>query len=290
MAIEDFLNTYQQSLLQKKLVNPLSGRNTSTATNPQLGIRNPKREIATTPSFGSSVPEWLTTRTTDALNRYMTSKGERTSDIAADYADKAAGQIPTNEWGIVQDKMTNFSDFFNKQLQAVDDIGKAVLGQEEAKARWQEMQRQAEMNAGYNIQWTNAATAGASGNNAGAKAVSIAMQAQGTPYAWGGNSLTRGVDCSGLVQQVYKKLGINVPRTTYEQAKHGKVVSMGSLLPGDLVFYNTGGRDPNGIGSLSHVGIYIGNGQIIHSPGRGRSVTVTSINNPGSPARAVRPW
>lgn len=289
MAIEDFLNTYQQAMFNKKLVNPLN-RRTNSPRSPQLGINNPQREITPTASFGSSIPEWLSSRTSGALDRYMTQKGERTSAIASDYADKAAGQIPTNEWGIVQDKMTNFSDYFNKQLQAVDDYGKAVLGQEEAKARWQSMQQQAEMNAGYNIQWTNAATAGASGNNAGAKAVSIAMKAQGTPYAWGGNSLTRGVDCSGLVQQVYKQMGINLPRTTYDQAKSGKVISTGALLPGDLVFYNTGSNDPNGIGSLSHVGIYIGNGQIIHSPGRGRSVVVTSMNNPGKPARAVRPW
>lgn len=290
MAVEDFLNRYQQALLQKKMVNPLSGRQTNTAINPQLGINNPQRSIATTPSYGSSIPEWLTSRTSGALDRYLTKKGERTSDIAQDYADKAAGQVPTNEWGIVQDKMTNFSDFFNKQLQAVDDIGKAVLGQDEAKARWAQMQKQAEMNAGYNIQWSNAATAGASGNNKGAQLVQQALKYQGTPYVWGGNSLTRGVDCSGLVQQLYKQFGVSLPRTTYEQAKAGKVVSLGSLLPGDLVFYNTGSSDPNGIGSLSHVGIYIGNGQIIHAPGRGKSVKTASINNPGTPARAVRPW
>lgn len=288
MAVEDFLNAYQQAMFNKKTVNPLLGRNTNTATKPRLGISNPERGIVTTPSYGSSIPEWLTSRTSGALDRYLTKKGERTSDIAQDYADKAAGQIPTNEWGIVQDKMTNFSDFFNKQLQAVDDIGKAVLGQEEAKARWQRLQNQAEMNAGYTVQW--AATAGAGGDNAGAQLVQEALKYQGTPYVWGGNSLTRGVDCSGLVQQLYKKFGVNLPRTTYEQAKAGKVVSIGSLLPGDLVFYNTGSSDPNGIGSLSHVGIYIGNGQIIHAPGRGKSVKVSSINNPGTPARAVRPW
>lgn len=289
MAVEDFLNAYQQAMLQKKMTNPLR-RNTNTAISPELGINMPNRSIATTPSYGSSIPEWLTSRTSGALDRYLTKKGERTSDIAQDYADKAAGQIPTNEWGIVQDKMTNFSDFFNKQLQTVDDIGKAVLGQEEAKARWQQMQKQAEMNAGYTIQWTNAATAGASGSNKGAQAVTLAMKYQGTPYVWGGNSLTRGVDCSGLVQQVYKQLGINVPRTTYEQAKSGKIVSMNSLLPGDLIFYNTGSRDPNGIGSLSHVGIYIGNGKIIHAPGTGKNVRISSINSSGTPARAVRPW
>jgi cell wall-associated NlpC family hydrolase len=286
MAVEDFLRTYQNSMLNKKMVNPLSGRNTNTATNPTLGITNPKRQIHTTPQYGASIPEWITTKTSGALDRYMLDKNERTTDLASDYAEKAAGQIPTNEWGIVQDKMTDFSDYFNKQLTAVGDLGKAALATEEAKSRWQTLQNQAEMNAGYNINYTP----GASGTGAGAKAVSIAMKSQGVPYVWGGNSLTRGVDCSGLVQQVYKQMGINLPRTTYEQAKSGRVVSTGALLPGDLVFYNTGSNDPNGIGSMSHVGIYIGNGQIIHAPGRGRNVTVASVNSPGQPARAVRPW
>jgi cell wall-associated NlpC family hydrolase len=184
--------------------------------------------------------------------------------------------------------MTDFSDYFNKQLTSTQDIGKAALATEQAKAQWQTLQNQAEMNAGYQVNWAP----GASGNNPGAKAVSLAMTAaqNKVPYVWAGNSLTKGVDCSGLVQQVYKQLGVNLPRSSYEQAKAGKVVSMGSLLPGDLVFYNTGSRDPNGIGSMSHVAIYIGNGQVVHAPGRGQTVKVSSISSSGTPARAVRPW
>ncbi len=285
MAIDEFLNTYKNSMLNKKFVNPLSGSNTAII-NPKLGVTPEKRGIVTPPTFGQQIPDWLDSRKSNALDSYMQKKSEVTTDLAGQYADKAAGQVPTNEWGIVQDKMSNFSDYFNKQLGAVGDLGKAKLATEEAKAQWQTLQNQAEMNAGYAVNWAP----GASGDNPGAKAVSIAMQAQGTPYAWGGNSLTRGVDCSGLVQQVYKKMGINLPRTTYEQAKSGKQVSLGSLLPGDLVFYNTGSSDPNGIGSLSHVAIYVGNGKVIDAPGRGKTVRVTSLNNSGSPARAVRPW
>lgn len=285
MAVEDFLRTYQQSMLNRRPENPLM-RKTNTATNPSLGINNPRRQVQITPQYGSSIPEWLTSRTSGALDRYMTSKGERTSELASEYIDKAAGNVATNEYGIPTDKLSDFSTPMNKQLSTIGDFGKAKLATEEAKARWQTLQNQAELNAGFSINYTP----GASGNNPGAKAVSIAMQAQGTPYLWGGNSLSRGVDCSGLVQQVYKQLGINLPRTTYEQAKQGKVVSTGALLPGDLVFYNTGGGDPNGIGNLSHVGIYIGNGQIIHAPGRGKVVKITSLTNPGQPARAVRPW
>lgn len=288
MAVDDFLSTYKNTMLNKKMVNPLSSSNTSM-TNPQLGIRNQSRGVVSTPGFGQQVPDWLDSRKSSALDAYMQSKSESTSDLASKYADKAAGQVSVNEFGIVQDKMSNFSDFFNKQLSAVGAKGKAHLATVEAQAEHQRLQNLQEQSAGYNINWSGA-TAGASGSNPGAKAVQLALKAQGTPYVFGGNSLTGGVDCSGLVQQVYKKMGINLPRTTYEQAKAGKVVSIGALLPGDLVFYNTGSRDPNGIGKLSHVAIYMGNGKIIEAPRKGIPVRVSTLTGGGQPARAVRPW
>lgn len=287
MAVEEFLNTYQNSMLNRQMVNPLSPSNTSpVAKIPRLGVNQKKANVNQSEGFGAKVPSWLQGRTTGAVETYLNNKSEKTTDIAQKYGDMAAGQISLNEYGIPTEKMTDFNDFFNKSLSATGDIGKAALASEESKARWQSLQGQAELNAGYQINYTP----GASGDSPGAKAVAIAMQAQGTPYAWGGNSLTKGVDCSGLVQQVYGQLGIKVPRTTYEQAKSGKVVSMGSILPGDLIFYNTGSRDPNGIGQFSHVAIYIGNGQVIHAPGTGKNVRVGSLNSSGTPSRAVRPW
>lgn len=287
MAIEDFLETYQKSMANKKIINPLTSSNTGIS-NPTLGVSNQKREVPTSPTLGPKVPEWLDSRKNTAINSYMQNKSETTSELAGQYADKAAGQVPVNEYGIVQDKSTDFSNYFNKQLGAVTNIGKAALATEEAKSQWQSAQSQAELNAGYSVNWAP----GASGDNPGAKAVSLAMTAaqNKVPYVWGGNSLTGGVDCSGLVQQVYSKLGIKLPRTTYDQAKSGREVGMSSLLPGDLVFYNTGSKDPNGIGSMSHVAIYIGNGQVVEAPRRGVPVRVGSINGSGKPARAVRPW
>jgi cell wall-associated NlpC family hydrolase len=278
MAVQDFLNTYKNSMQNSKIINPLTARSTPVATE----IKPPNT------GFGQQVPDWLQGKASGAVNRYMQNKANTTADLASKYTDMAAGQIPVNEYGIPTNKSSDFSDAFNQRLSTIDNIGQTATDKVEAAARWQQLQNQQELNAGYQVNWAP----GASGNNAGAKAVSIAMTAvqNHTPYVWGGNSLTGGVDCSGLVQQVYSQLGINLPRTTYEQAKYGKVVSMGSLLPGDLIFYNTGSNDPNGIGTLSHVAIYIGNGQVIDAPGRGRTVRITSINNSGSPARAVRPW
>lgn len=98
----------------------------------------------------------------------------------------------------------------------------------------------------------------------------------GTPYVWGGNSLTKGVDCSGLVQQGLKHFGINISRTTYTQIKEGKAVgTYGDLRVGDLVFFNT---DPSDA-SVDHVGVYIGDGKMIHAPRTGDVVKIASINN-----------
>jgi cell wall-associated NlpC family hydrolase len=291
MAVADFLDTYQNAMANKKIVNPLSSSNTRNLSSPKLG--SPTRAINPLPaaqsnSFGTSVPGLLDTRTSGALDRYMQSKSANTTDLAAQYTDKAAGIIPTDKYGIVQNKTTPFNDAFNSQLGAIDAKGKSALATSEAQASWQQQQQQLEQNAGFQINWTP----GASSGNAGAKAVSMAMSAYNnhTPYVWGGNSLSGGVDCSGLVQQIYKKLGISLPRSTYEQAKAGKTVSLGSLQAGDLVFYNTGSKDPNGIGSLSHVAIYIGNGQVISALNTKSGIKIQPLNNNGGAVKAVRPW
>lgn len=103
--------------------------------------------------------------------------------------------------------------------------------------------------------------------------VSTARTALGVPYVWGGNSLSSGVDCSGLVQQVYQQYGINLPRTTYNQINVGASVQPNKLRPGDLVFFDT---DRNKSGP-DHVGIYMGGGKFIHAPRPGASVKISSL-------------
>ena len=87
----------------------------------------------------------------------------------------------------------------------------------------------------------------------------------GTPYLWGGTTPS-GFDCSGYVQYVYKNFGISLPRTTYEQVKAGVEVSRDSLQIGDLVFTSAG-----------HVGIYVGNNQMLHAPRSGDVIKVSNI-------------
>lgn len=103
--------------------------------------------------------------------------------------------------------------------------------------------------------------------------VDFARQFLGTPYVWGGNDLKSGVDCSGLVQQVFKNFGITTSRTTWTQIGEGSAVDMQGLRPGDLVFFDT----DRSVSGPDHVGIYMGNGKMIHAPRPGKPVEITDI-------------
>lgn len=89
--------------------------------------------------------------------------------------------------------------------------------------------------------------------------ISYAKQFLGNPYVYGGNSLTNGIDCSGFTSQIYKQFGVSLNRSSASQyANNGRYVDASDAMPGDLFFYGYSG-------SVSHVGIYMGDGQIIHA-------------------------
>ena len=103
--------------------------------------------------------------------------------------------------------------------------------------------------------------------------INTAMGMIGIPYRFGGTSAETGFDCSGFVRAIYKDtVGHLLPRRADEQAKATQKIDKKELKPGDLVFFNTMRR------TFSHVGIYVGNGQFIHSPSKGKSVRVESMN------------
>ena len=88
--------------------------------------------------------------------------------------------------------------------------------------------------------------------------VQYALQFVGNPYVWGGTSLTHGVDCSGFTMQVYAKYGVYLPHSSRAQPSYGRRISASEAQPGDLFFYGSGG-------SINHVAIYIGGGQVVHA-------------------------
>lgn len=100
----------------------------------------------------------------------------------------------------------------------------------------------------------------------------IAMEALGQvgrPYVYGGTT-PDGFDCSGLVQYSYAQAGIKLPRTTSDQLKTGKRISLSSAQPGDLLFYDMNGG--------LHVALYVGDGRAVHAPARGRQVIVAPVD------------
>lgn len=105
--------------------------------------------------------------------------------------------------------------------------------------------------------------------------VSNAMSFLGVKYRYGGDSAKTGFDCSGFVRYVYQEtLGMVLPHNAAQQSRLGEKIPESELKPGDLVFFNTLRR------AFSHVGIYIGNGEFIHSPRPGQAISIESLDSP----------
>ena len=102
--------------------------------------------------------------------------------------------------------------------------------------------------------------------------VNYAVQFVGNPYVWGGTSLTNGADCSGFVQSVLRHFGISVPRVSRDQARSGNRITSDQMRPGDLVFY------ANSSGTINHVAMYIGNGQVVNAASRRSGITIYRWN------------
>lgn len=105
------------------------------------------------------------------------------------------------------------------------------------------------------------------------KVVNYGLKFVGGRYLWGGTNPNTGADCSGFVQYVMRNaVGINLPRTSREQAKTGRAVNPGEMRPGDLIFYT------NKSGVVNHVAMYIGNGQAVHAASTKSGIRISTWN------------
>lgn len=117
---------------------------------------------------------------------------------------------------------------------------------------------------------------------AGTAVVEQASRYLGIPYRWGGSDPATGLDCSGLVQQVFDDLGVDVPRTSVEQSRVGApVASMAQARPGDLLFWASSRP-----GQANHIGIYVGEDKMLHAPYTGEVVKVAPVRS--APPTTIR--
>ncbi|MFF7201917.1 NlpC/P60 family protein [Streptomyces sp. NPDC008141] len=145
--------------------------------------------------------------------------------------------------------------------------------EQEAKAEAERQRREKEREQNQGGTGTAPGTGTGSGSSDGtstakaAKVLDFARAQIGKPYVWGAAGPSS-YDCSGLTQAAWKTAGVSLPRTTWDQVKTGKQIGTKDLLPGDLVFFYD---------DISHVGIYIGDGKMIHAPKPGANVREESI-------------
>jgi peptidoglycan DL-endopeptidase CwlO len=127
---------------------------------------------------------------------------------------------------------------------------------------------------------STSATSGYSSSGATATENAVVAEAQkylGVPYLWGGTDPAKGLDCSGFTQLVFGNLGIDLPRTSSQQATAGRpVASLADARPGDLVFFD----HSSSRAGIDHVGIYIGEGKMVAAPQPGEAVKVQDVGSP----------
>lgn len=193
-----------------------------------------------------------------------TKESEYVGKLYPGYAAKITG--PVGEWTAVESgdvtgyvKTEYILTGAEAQTYAENRVTEAQQeGKEEAEAFTYAVSRKSEeaqmtQEVQGNVQQTETTEVSAQPASNGQVIVDYACQFIGNPYVWGGTSLTDGADCSGFVQSVFAHFGISLPRTTYDQINAGVEVSYDQAMPGDLICYD------------GHIGIYIGNGQIVNA-------------------------
>ncbi|MFE9672860.1 NlpC/P60 family protein [Streptomyces sp. NPDC006259] len=203
------------------------------------------------------------------------------SDDPADYLDKASvlDRITTHQAGELRDLQEALRELAQERAEATRKLGELVRSREAvekhkrtveqklAKARRLLNSLPSAERAAYDRASRSGRSdlpdpGGAVASGRAAAALAAARSALGRPYVWGANGPT-GFDCSGLMQWSYAQAGVSLPRTSQAQAHAGRRVPLSQARPGDIVTYRS---------DASHVGMYAGNGQVIHAPYPGAPV------------------
>ncbi|NUS17653.1 MAG: glycoside hydrolase [Streptomyces sp.] len=203
----------------------------------------------------------LSATQTEALKTFKVQQEQATIQRAQ--ATASLAQLTTAQQQLATQKAT-----VQSKLAAAQKLLNSLTAEQRAKI--------ANMNKGSSSSSSYTYSGPASGR--AAAAIKFALAQRGKPYVYGATG-PGSYDCSGLTQAAYRAAGVTIGRTTYDQAKDGVTVSKADLQPGDLVFFYSG---------LSHVGIYLGNGEIVHAPHTGAVVEVAPLSwMPFATARRV---
>lgn len=188
------------------------------------------------------------------------------------YPDNAAKIIgPVGEWTKIQSGTVTgyvYSDYIiigkNADQKAREMVSQTESQQEEEAFVYAESKEEeaARLQAEAEEAARKAAEEAAAKAQTGQAIVDYACQFIGNPYVWGGTSLTEGADCSGFVQSVFAHFGISLPRTTWDMENVGTLVSYDQAVAGDLILYD------------GHVGIYMGNGEIVNAINSQRGIGI----------------
>ncbi|MFJ4693438.1 NlpC/P60 family protein [Streptomyces sp. NPDC088766] len=204
------------------------------------------------------------------------------SEDPADYLDKASvlDRITAHQAGELKDLQHALRELAQERTEATRKLGELEKSREVVEKHKRTVERKLagarrllnSLPSAERAAYDRAARSGRSGlpgpESAGAAsgraaaALAAARSAVGRPYVWGANGPT-GFDCSGLMQWSYAQAGVSLPRTSQAQAHAGRRVPLSQARPGDIVTYRS---------DASHVGMYAGNGQVIHAPHPGAAV------------------
>ncbi|MFC9847373.1 NlpC/P60 family protein [Streptomyces sp. NPDC060223] len=243
----------------------------------------------------------LTTRQKAAVDDYVTEQAAATEKRTE--ASQSLETLTTSQNALqasktdVQQKLAKARELLS-QLTVEEKARLAAIEEEQRKAAERKAAELAQQQAAADAaaqaaqESSSSATTGISGSatttttdaayaTKAAKALTFARAQVGKPYVWGATG-PGSYDCSGLTQAAWKAAGVTLPRVTYDQVTAGTTVSLADAQPGDLVFF---------YGDVSHVGLYIGNGMMIHAPKPGAYVREESIFYDGESAihSVVRP-
>lgn len=205
--------------------------------------------------------------TTESKIYYMISEDEDydvirenlTESFMEKYIEKYANKKDVKEIGMD----TVMSDLDNWACISIDD-DKVFVSKEYVEFGY----RLKKAVAIKEVRTTNADGSSTGISSTRASMVSYAMNFLGNRYVYGGTSLTNGTDCSGFTMRIYEHFGYSIPRTSSAQASASRTISSSEARPGDLFFY--------GSGSVSHVAMYIGNGQVIHASNEQTGIKIST--------------